>query len=176
MDFSLATSVSQYASRASNSLCSDRGWLLAATRALYSRRGRTDQFQGIARLLHSLSQLPTTTKADRAWKQVDIIFRRHNGEDMLMQDVPAWRLIERLCDIAMYAHPSRAHQGTAYVVRQQRPEDPESRVPGTELGILQYAGLGATPWNSPPGAGVQHNPLPPNPLLYPSTDSSTFQP
>lgn len=137
---------------------------------------KADQFQGIARLLHSLSQLPNTHKADRAWNQVDIIFQRHNGEDMLMQDVPAWRLIERLCDIAMYAHPSRAHQGTAYVVRQQRPDEPESRVPGTELGILPYAGLGATPWNSPPGAGVQHTPLPPNPMLYPSTESSAFQP
>ncbi|KAK8090693.1 hypothetical protein PG994_000198 [Apiospora phragmitis] len=104
-------------------------------------------FHGIARLLHSLAEVPKTTESERAWKQVDLIFRRHLGDDMAMHDVPSWRLIERLCDIAMFAHSSRVHQGAAYTLRGQPRQGSTDGEATTSTGMnlvnqLAYPGFG----------------------------------
>lgn len=71
----------------------------------------------IGRLLTKLSDLLAYADAERAWRQVDVILRRHNNEDFSMANVPAWRVVERLCDQAMLAHSSRAHAGCSYATR-----------------------------------------------------------
>lgn len=85
-------------------------------------------FHSIARLLFTMAQVPETREADRAWKQVEIIFRRHNNGQFSMVDVPAWRVIERLCDNAMYAHSSRVHDGAVYTIRPARPQATDGAV------------------------------------------------
>ena len=74
-------------------------------------------WHAIGRLLTQLAELPAYTDADRAWRQVDVIFRRHNNEDFNMAKVPAWRVVERLCDQAMLVHSSRMHIGYSYAER-----------------------------------------------------------
>lgn len=71
----------------------------------------------IGRLLTKLAELPEYTDANRAWRQVDVIFRRHNNEDFSMTNVPAWRVVERLCDQAMLTHSSRVHTDCSYATR-----------------------------------------------------------
>ncbi|KAI1083477.1 hypothetical protein F5B20DRAFT_407250 [Whalleya microplaca] len=69
-------------------------------------------FHSIARLLHGLYTIPDHPEADRAWKQVDLIFRRYNNENFSMDNVPAWRVIERLCDKAMLTYSNRIRELT----------------------------------------------------------------
>ncbi|KAK8011197.1 hypothetical protein PG990_010162 [Apiospora arundinis] len=142
-------------------------------------------FHGIARLLHSLAEVPKTTEAERAWKQVDLIFRRHLGSDMAMQDVPSWRLIERLCDIAMFAHSGQAHQGAAYTLRgESRHGTTDGSETATNTGLslvnqLAYPGLGTVSWNSPtPGPSTAHSGTSNSGgmMQYTSAEGSTFQP
>ncbi|KAK9771197.1 putative Bikaverin cluster transcription factor bik5, partial [Seiridium cardinale] len=71
----------------------------------------------IARLLSTLAQVPEGPDADRAWRQVEVIFRRHNNDEFSLADWPSWRLIEHLCDNAMFAHPTTMHQGNVYATR-----------------------------------------------------------
>ncbi|KAK8128173.1 hypothetical protein PG984_009281 [Apiospora sp. TS-2023a] len=141
-------------------------------------------FHGIARLLHSLAEVPRTTEAERAWKQVDLIFRRHLGDDMAMHDVPSWRLIERLCDIAMFAHSSRVHQGAVYTLRgNPRQGNTDGGEATTSTGIslvsqLAYSGFGAVSYNdAAPGASVAHPDRSDNGnmMQYTSTESNNFQ-
>jgi hypothetical protein len=97
-------------------------------------------FHSIARLLFSLAQVPETREANRAWKQVEIIFRRHNNGQFSMVDVPSWRVIERLCDNAMYAHSNRVHDGAVYTIRPARHQ-------ATDSGVIDET----TPTRSTPG-------------------------
>ncbi|KAK7982011.1 hypothetical protein PG988_004249 [Apiospora saccharicola] len=141
-------------------------------------------FHGIARLLHSLAEVPRTNEAERAWKQVDLIFRRHLGDDMAIHDVPSWRLIERLCDIAMFAHSSRAHQGAVYTLRgKPRQGNTDVGEATTSTGIslvsqLAYSGFGAVIYNdAAPGASVAHPDRSDNGnmMQYTSTESNNLQ-
>jgi hypothetical protein len=94
-------------------------------------------WHGITRLLKGLADVSNYMEADRAWRQVDIIFRRHNNEDFSMVNVPAWRMVERLCDQAMLTHSSRVHAGSAYSIRHPRDD-------GHPCGAPIYSSLPAT--------------------------------
>lgn len=139
---------------------------------------------GIARLLHSLAEMPRTSEAERAWKQVDLIFHRHLGDDMAMHDVPSWRLIERLCDIAMFAHSSCVHQGAAYTLRGKPRQGNANGETTTSTGLslvsqLAYSGFGAVSYNdAAPGESVAHadRSNDGNMMQYTSTESDNFQP
>ncbi|KAK6085624.1 hypothetical protein SCUP515_00731 [Seiridium cupressi] len=78
----------------------------------------------IARLLSTLAQVPKGPDADRAWRQVEVIFRRHNNDEFSLADWPSWRLIEYLCDNAMFAHPTTMHQGNVYATRPTQRQSP----------------------------------------------------
>ena len=74
-------------------------------------------WHAIGRLLTKLAELPTYADTDKAWRQVDVLFRRHNSEDFTMANIPAWRVVERLCDQAMLVHSSRMHIGCSSAER-----------------------------------------------------------
>lgn len=71
----------------------------------------------IAGLLSGLARQPDHPDTDRAWEQVEIVFRRYNNDDISMAKVPAWHAIEALCDQAMAQHPGEPHEGRAYSKR-----------------------------------------------------------
>ncbi|KAK1566430.1 uncharacterized protein LY79DRAFT_572131 [Colletotrichum navitas] len=77
----------------------------------------------ICSTLIGLAQQPKHPITDRAWRQMNIAFRRHNNEDVSMRNFAAWRVIEALCDQAMLYHKHRSHQGAWYAQRldQARP-------------------------------------------------------
>ncbi|KAJ0278761.1 hypothetical protein COL940_007096 [Colletotrichum noveboracense] len=54
---------------------------------------------------------------DRAWRQINVVFRRHNNEDISMRKFAAWRVIEELCEEAIHYHKQRSHQGAWYTHR-----------------------------------------------------------
>ena len=74
-------------------------------------------WHSVGRLLTKLAELPEYADADRAWRQVDVIFQRHNNKDFSTAKIPAWRVVERLCDQAMLVHSSRIHIGYSYAER-----------------------------------------------------------
>ncbi|KAK2031332.1 hypothetical protein LX32DRAFT_613796 [Colletotrichum zoysiae] len=71
----------------------------------------------ISNTLIGLAQQPKHPITDRAWRQVNVAFRRHNNEDISMRNFAAWRVIEALCDQAMLYHKHRPHQGAWYARR-----------------------------------------------------------
>ncbi|KAK1993111.1 hypothetical protein LX36DRAFT_587064 [Colletotrichum falcatum] len=77
----------------------------------------------ISNTLIGLAQQPKHPITDRAWRQMNIAFRRHNNEDISMRRFAAWRVIEALCDQAMLYHKQRSHEGAWYAQRldQARP-------------------------------------------------------
>ncbi|KAF9872334.1 hypothetical protein CkaCkLH20_10161 [Colletotrichum karsti] len=54
---------------------------------------------------------------DRAWRQMNVVFRRHNNDNISMRKFAAWRVIEELCEEAMHYHKQRSHQGAWYTRR-----------------------------------------------------------
>ncbi|KAL0768947.1 hypothetical protein CaCOL14_008255 [Colletotrichum acutatum] len=71
----------------------------------------------ISNILIGLAQQPKHPVTDRAWRQMNIVFRRHNNEDISMRKFAAWRVIEALCDQAMLYHKQRSHEGAWYAQR-----------------------------------------------------------
>ncbi|OHW98797.1 C6 transcription factor [Colletotrichum incanum] len=71
----------------------------------------------ISNVLIGLAQQPKHPITDRAWRQMNIAFRRHNNEDISMRKFAAWRVIEALCDQAMLYHKQRSHEGAWYAQR-----------------------------------------------------------
>lgn len=71
----------------------------------------------IAGLLSGLARQPDHPDTDRAWEQIDIVFRRYNNDDISMAKIPAWHAIEALCDQAMAQHPAQPHEGHSYTKR-----------------------------------------------------------
>ncbi|KFA63633.1 hypothetical protein S40285_03167 [Stachybotrys chlorohalonatus IBT 40285] len=71
----------------------------------------------IAGLLSSMARQPDHPDSERAWHQVDVVFRRYNNEDINMSKMPAWSAIETLCDQAMERHSGRTHSGRDYTKR-----------------------------------------------------------
>lgn len=74
-------------------------------------------WHSVGRLLTILAELPAHADTDRAWRQVDVIFQRHNNDEFSTAQIPAWRVVERLCDQAMLVHSSRVHIGYSYAER-----------------------------------------------------------
>ncbi|KAI9158195.1 Bikaverin cluster transcription factor bik5 [Paramyrothecium foliicola] len=71
----------------------------------------------IVGLLSGLAQHPDHKDTDRAWKQVEVVFQRYNNDEITMAKLPAWHVIETLCDQAMLQHQGRVHDGRAYTKR-----------------------------------------------------------
>ncbi|EXF86439.1 hypothetical protein CFIO01_00136 [Colletotrichum fioriniae PJ7] len=71
----------------------------------------------ISNILIGLAQQPKHPVTDRAWRQMNVVFRRHNNEDISMRKFAAWRVIEALCDQAMLYHKQRSHEGAWYAQR-----------------------------------------------------------
>ncbi|KAH6883540.1 hypothetical protein B0T10DRAFT_410917 [Thelonectria olida] len=97
----------------------------------------------IASLLSCLANLPDHRETDRAWEQIDAVFRRYNNDDVTMAKVPAWYTIELLCDQAVILHPNQKHEGRAYMKRmhaQQPPVPGAAEIHSTE--IHHKAGVG----------------------------------
>ncbi|CAM1511760.1 Fc.00g092730.m01.CDS01 [Cosmosporella sp. VM-42] len=80
----------------------------------------------VAGLLSGLARQPDHPDTDRAWEQVDVVFRRYNNENISMAKIPAWNSIENLCDRAMQKHPSRNHEGRAYTNRIHKNNSPHA--------------------------------------------------
>lgn len=97
----------------------------------------------IAFLLVGLAHQPNHADVDRAWRQVDESFRRHDNDDFSLGGgaFPAWRAIERLCDQAMHAHPDRNHAGTWYVRRLLDGRQTSPPVPGSRHDSASPKGL-----------------------------------
>ncbi|KAJ0154259.1 putative transcriptional regulatory protein [Colletotrichum tanaceti] len=71
----------------------------------------------IANVLISLARQPKHPITERAWRQMNIVFRRHNNADISMRKFAAWRVVEALCDQAMLYHKQRSHEGAWYAQR-----------------------------------------------------------
>ncbi|KAK2055383.1 hypothetical protein LY76DRAFT_628340 [Colletotrichum caudatum] len=71
----------------------------------------------ISNTLIGLAQQPEHPITDRAWRQVNVAFRRHNNDDISMRKFAAWRVVEALCDQAMLYHKHRPHRGAWYARR-----------------------------------------------------------
>ncbi|TDZ15645.1 Aurofusarin cluster transcription factor aurR2 [Colletotrichum orbiculare MAFF 240422] len=71
----------------------------------------------ISNVLIGLAQQPNHPITDRAWQQMDEVFRRHNNDDISMRKFAAWRVIEALCDQAMLYHKQRSHERAWYARR-----------------------------------------------------------
>ncbi|KAK2012826.1 hypothetical protein LZ32DRAFT_618044 [Colletotrichum eremochloae] len=119
----------------------------------------------ISNTLVGLSQQPKHPITDRAWRQINIVFRRHNNEDISMRGFAAWRVIEALCDQAMLYHKQRSHEGAWYAQRldKTRPTTAtaQSKAPvilehatvDDILGDIQMFGQDASHHGGVPGAG-----------------------
>ncbi|KAJ0351520.1 hypothetical protein COL154_012882 [Colletotrichum chrysophilum] len=75
---------------------------------------------------------------DRAWRQINVVFRRHNNEDISMRKFAAWRVIEELCEEAIHYHKQRSHQGAWYTHRLDA-LGPTSTAKGKETLSLENA-------------------------------------
>ncbi|KAF6833867.1 C6 transcription factor [Colletotrichum plurivorum] len=71
----------------------------------------------LSNVLIGLAQQPKHPITDRAWRQVNLAFRRHNNADISMRKFAAWRVVEALCDQAMLYHKQRSHEGAWYAQR-----------------------------------------------------------
>ncbi|TQN66472.1 Aurofusarin cluster transcription factor aurR2 [Colletotrichum shisoi] len=71
----------------------------------------------ISNVLIGLARQPKHPITDRAWRQMNIVFRRRNNEDISMRKFAAWRVVEALCDQAMLYHKQRSHEGAWYAQR-----------------------------------------------------------
>lgn len=71
----------------------------------------------LSNVLIGLAQQPKHPITDRAWRQVNVAFRRHNNADISMRKFAAWRVVEALCDQAMLYHKQRSHEGAWYAQR-----------------------------------------------------------
>ncbi|KAF6806731.1 C6 transcription factor [Colletotrichum sojae] len=71
----------------------------------------------LSNVLIGLAQQPKHPTTDRAWRQVNVAFRRHNNADISMRKFAAWRVVEALCDQAMLYHKQRSHEGAWYAQR-----------------------------------------------------------
>lgn len=83
-------------------------------------------FSALAFTLTGLVHQPDHPDVDRAWRQVDVCFRRHMNSEVQIHHLPAWHAIERLCDQAMYNHQDRNHTGAAYTQRGDSPRTSQS--------------------------------------------------
>lgn len=150
-------------------------------------------WHSIGRLLTKLAKLPAYAEAERAWRQVDVIFRRHNNEDFSMANVPAWRVVERLCDQAMLTHSSRVHTGYCYTTRLYRDIAPSTEsclyipvglsssmaeVTHGDIDMLYHfpsEGADLTSWITPPIPGSQLFPEKPDDVgQFPSNQGSIY--
>ncbi|KAF7553442.1 hypothetical protein G7046_g7097 [Stylonectria norvegica] len=91
----------------------------------------------IGGLLSCLARQPDHIDTDRAWEQIEVVFRRYNNEDISMVKVPAWHAIETLCDEAMLQHPNRVHEGCSYVqrVHKKNPVGARATMDGKSRGL-----------------------------------------
>lgn len=78
----------------------------------------------VAGLLSGLARQPDHPDTERAWQQIDVVFRRYNNEDISMAKIPAWTTIENLCDQAIGKHPGRSHEGRSYTNRLHKSNPP----------------------------------------------------
>lgn len=93
----------------------------------------------ISNVLIGLARQPKHPITDRAWRQMNIVFRRHNNEDISMRKFAAWRVVEALCDQAMLYHKQRSHEGAWYAQRL-----------GQAQGLAAAAAAASTQGNSAP--------------------------
>ncbi|KDN67082.1 hypothetical protein CSUB01_01725 [Colletotrichum sublineola] len=119
----------------------------------------------ISNTLVGLSQQPKHPITDRAWRQINIVFRRHNNEDISMRGFAAWRVIEALCDQAMLYHKQRSHEGAWYAQRLDKTRPTTATVQSKApmmlehatvddiLGDIQMFGQDASHHGGVPGAG-----------------------
>ncbi|KAH7312433.1 hypothetical protein B0I35DRAFT_480890 [Stachybotrys elegans] len=71
----------------------------------------------ITGILAGLARQPNHPETDRAWEQVDAVFRRYNNDEMSMAKIPAWHAIEIMCERAMMQHSQISHGGRSYTRR-----------------------------------------------------------
>ncbi|KAK1979852.1 hypothetical protein LZ30DRAFT_751150 [Colletotrichum cereale] len=93
----------------------------------------------ISNTLIGLAQQPKHPITDRAWRQMNIAFRRHNNEDISMRKLAAWRVIEALCDQAMLYHKQRSHEGAWYAQRLDRARPAATAAQGKAPMTLEHA-------------------------------------
>jgi hypothetical protein len=75
-------------------------------------------FNIISSLLVAMTCQPSHPAIPRAWRQIDIVFDRHNNDDVNMSKIPAWKAIENLCDQVMFYYPTMIHEGTPHARRR----------------------------------------------------------
>ncbi|OLN95814.1 hypothetical protein CCHL11_02766 [Colletotrichum chlorophyti] len=139
----------------------------------------------VSNVLLGLAQQPNHPITDRAWRQVNIVFRRHNNEDISMRKFAAWRVIEALCDQAMLYHKQRSHDGAWYTRRLDQavartatkgktPVSIENATVDDILGDVQMFGQDASQSGGATGDAsyfsAQHAL---GPMVYPPWDHST---
>ncbi|EFQ32019.1 uncharacterized protein GLRG_07163 [Colletotrichum graminicola M1.001] len=107
------------------------GWLYRWPKAPYL----------ISDTLIGLAQQPKHPITDRAWRQMNIAFRRHNNEDISMRNFAAWRVIEALCDQAMLYHKHKSHQGAWYAQRLDQARSVTTPAQGKPPMSLEHATL-----------------------------------
>ncbi|KAL0930351.1 C6 transcription factor [Colletotrichum truncatum] len=131
----------------------------------------------ISNVLIGLRDQPSHPITDRAWRQINVAFRRHNNDDINMRKFAAWRVIEALCDEAMLYHKQVSHEGAWYSRRHDafeskhsaKGKEPVSLKDATVLDILadvgdvQMFGQHSTPQGGVVGGSVyfEHQALQP---------------